>query len=82
MIWQEDFLPRWTEFAIQYFFPFFPSFKDECGQTPPSTGELSKLAETLQTDFQEKREKLFYFFCNSEHHYPSPLNQERLYVVS
>lgn len=62
MIWQEDFLPRWTEFAIQYFFPFFPSFKDECGQTPPSTGELSKLAETLQTDFQEKGEKLFIFF--------------------
>lgn len=41
---------------------FFPSFKDECGQTPPSTGEVSKLVETLQTDFQEKGEKLFYFF--------------------
>lgn len=45
------------------FFLFFPSFKDECVKTPPSTGEVSKLVETLQRlTFRKRRGNYFIFF--------------------
>lgn len=64
------------------FFPFFALFQRRMCQTSHSTGEVSKLVETLQRLTFRKRGKMILFFSNSEHHYPSPLNQERLYVVS